>query len=260
MRDNFKELWEYRELLFLFIKRDITARYRQTFIGMLWAIIQPLFLMFIFTLIFSRFLNISSSGAPYPVFSYVALLPWTFFSRVFNNSSSSLLGKRALITKVWFPREILPVSEVFSSFFDFIIASLVFLVMLLFYQIPFTWNLLYILLLLPLQIVFAIGMSLLLSIGTVIFRDLKFALPLLVQLWMYGTPIIYSLKGIQGMWRNIFYLNPLTGIIEGYREVIIFGHPPHIDYLLVSLAFTLVVCVGGYRLFKKFERLIPDII
>ena len=255
-----RELVRYRYLIYVFTARDLLARYKQTFIGILWAIIQPLFLMLVFTVIFAKFLGVSTGGVPYPVFSYVALLPWTFMNRAISASSESLLNFKHLITKIYFPREVAPLSVVVSSFVDFGIGFFVFLLMMVYYHVPLTWNFLFILLLIPLQIIFAAGLALFLSSVTVIVQDLKFALPLFMQIWMYGTPIIYSVTNIKSSLKVLFYFNPLVGIIEGYRQTILLGKPPLWDFLAISTIFSLLFFVFGYWVFKKLEPYVIDII
>jgi lipopolysaccharide transport system permease protein len=255
-----REMVRYRYLIYVFTARDLLARYKQTFIGILWAIIQPLFLMLVFTVIFSKFLGVSTGGVPYPVFSYVALLPWTFLNRSITASAESLLNFKHLITKIYFPREIAPLSVVVSSFVDFTIGFLVFLAMLIYYHIPITANFLFIILLIPLQIMIAAGFSLFLSSVTVIIQDLKFALPLFMQVLMYASPIIYSVTNIKSSLKAVFYLNPLVGVIEGYRQTILFGKPPLWDFLGISFLFAIVFFFFGYWVFKKLEPYVIDII
>jgi lipopolysaccharide transport system permease protein len=260
MFKEIKEVYNFRYLLYIFTARDILARYKQTFIGVVWAVIQPLFLMLVFTIIFSRFLGVSSGGVPYPVFSYVALLPWTFLTRVINTSSASLISYKSLINKIYFPREVVPLSVVVSSLLDFFIGSLVFVLMLIYYKIPIEPTALYVLLLIPIQVIFAAGMSLLLSTVTVFIRDLKFAIPLFIQIWMYATPIIYSITNIKSNLRVIFYFNPVVGIIESYRQVILHGNQPLWNYLAISIVFSVILFLTSFRFFKKMEPIVVDII
>lgn len=260
MRPFLSALLEYKNLLYVFVLRDIVARYKQTAIGVGWAVIQPLFLMVIFSLIFGRFLGVSSGDVPYPIFSYVGILPWTFFSRSLLTASESLLNFGNLISKVYFPREIAPLSYVISSLVDFGIGLLVFLLLLIFYKVPLTLTFFYLLILIPIQIFLASGLAILLSGITVMVQDLKFALPLLIQILLYASPVIYSITNIQSQFKILFYLNPFVGIIESYRQVIIFNRPPVWDYLSISVLFGFLFTVGGWWLFKKLEPYFVDIL
>lgn len=259
MKSWLLELWKYRELVPLFVERDIQARYKQTFLGIFWAILQPLLMMGVLTLIFSNFLKVDSAGIPYPIFSYTALVPWTFIARTVTASSVSLLTYKSLITKVYFPREIVPLSVVLSSLVDFFLASLVFVGMMILYQVPVTISVLYVLILLPIQILFAGGIALFLSSLGILFRDIQFALPFMVQVWMYGTPVIYGLQGISSKYLPLFYLNPAAGIIEGYRRTVLFGEAPNWELLGVSVLFSFLFLGFSYWFFKRMELFIVDV-
>lgn len=260
MIKNLKELYEYRSLLWVFAYRDIKARYKQTSIGISWAIIQPMFLMFVFTLVFSHFFKVNTGGKPYPVFSYVALLPWTFLSRTITASGNQFLGSRSLITRIYFPREIIPLSTALSALVDFAFGSLVFILMLFYYHIPFTPAFLFILLILPVQLLLAGGLSLFSSAMMALFRDFEFAMPLLTQLWMYASPIIYSVHNLQPRFQSLFYLNPVTGIVDSYRTSILDGQIPDLGYLGSSALISLLLFISAYWLFKKVEYFVVDII
>lgn len=259
MIKHLKELYEYRSLLFAFVYRDIKARYKHTSLGIAWAVIQPLALMFVFTIVFSHFFKVNTGGAPYPVFSYVALLPWIFLSKSFRTSGASFIGSRKLISRIYFPREIIPLSTVLSALVDFAFGSLIFVLMLLYYKIPLTSSFSFILILLPLQIILASGLALLSSVLTALFRDLEFALPLLVQIWMYASPVIYSVRNLQERFRIFFYFNPTTGIFDGYRDSIVNGRLPDLGYLTASFIISLGFLFFGYWLFKRVEYLVVDI-
>lgn len=259
MIKHLKQLYSCRALLFVFVYRDIKARYKHTSLGIAWAIIQPLFLMFIFTLVFSYFFKVSTGGVPYPVFSYVALLPWSFISRVVSASGINFVGSRGLITRIYFPREIIPLSAVVSSLVDMAFGAVVFALMLIYYRIPPTLALLLVFLILPIQILLASGLALLSSVLMSLFRDLEFAMPLLIQLWMYASPVIYSVHNLQKRFKILFYFNPTTGIIEGYRDSIIHGRIPDLGYLGTSTVWALLIFIFGYWVFKRLEYLIVDI-
>lgn len=260
MREHLKELWAYRQLIPMFVERDIRARYKQTFIGFSWAIIQPFFLMIIFNVIFSKFLNVSSEGIPYPIFSYSVLVPWTFFQRSVTTSSESLPLQSNIVTKIYFPREIVPFSTIFSALIDFFIAFALFILMLVFYKIPITAYILLFPVLLIIQVAFAASLSLFFSGLSVIIRDLRYALPLFIQIWMYSSPVIYGISGLQPVYRKLLYLNPVTGILQGYRDIFLFQRFPMFDYLGISLLFTLFFLIFSYSFFKKIESVFIDLL
>src|SRR3989344_3052433 len=208
MKEHLMELWQYKNLIWLFVQRDLQARYKQTFLGVGWAVIQPLFLMLVFSLIFDKFLKVDSSGIPYPIFSYAALLPWLFISRSMNVGGWGLF--------------------------------LVFLV--------------------PMMILLAGALALIVSTLTAIFRDLQFAMPLFVQLWMYASPVIYGLQGIQKTYLPLFYLNPAAGIIDSFRRVILLNQAPNWGLLASSGIWAVGLFVFGYWLFKKLEGFVIDIL
>lgn len=260
MRSQLQELYEHRYLLYVFTARDLVARYKQTWIGVLWAVIQPLFLMFVFTVVFSKLLGVSTEGVPYPVFSYVALLPWTFLNRVLTAAATSLASFKSLITKIYFPREIAALAIVTSSLVDFFIGLAVFFILLAYYHIPLTVNFAYILILIPLQVLISAGFALFFSVMGVLVQDLKFALPLFTQVLMYATPVIYSITKIKSSLQVLFYFNPLVGLVEGYRQTILFGKPPLWDHLAVSAIFALLFLSFSYWLFKKLEPYAIDIL
>lgn len=260
MTSHLKELWGYRELLWILTQREIKVRYKQTALGILWAIVQPLSLMLIFTLVFSYFTTINSEGLPYPVFSYTSLLPWIFFQTAIQFGSMSVVNNSGLITKVWFPREILPFSSVFAAFVDFLIASTLLLGLMFWYQIVPSATSLWLLILIPLQLAMTVGIALLTAALVVLFRDLKFVIPLLLQLLFYATPIIYSINIIPDRFFRLVLANPLTGLIDSYRRVLLLGQPPHPVYLATSTVIGLLLLVGGYWFYKKVDGGFADII
>lgn len=260
MTSHLKELWGYRELLWILTQREIKVRYKQTALGILWAIVQPLSLMLIFTLVFSYFTTINSEGLPYPVFSYTSLLPWIFFQTAIQFGSMSVVNNSGLITKVWFPREILPFSSVFAAFVDFLIASTLLLGLMFWYQIVPSATSLWLLILIPLQLAMTVGIALLTAALVVLFRDLKFVIPLLLQLLFYATPIIYSINIIPDRFFRLVLANPLTGLIDSYRRVLLLGQPPHPVYLATSTIIGLLLLVGGYWFYKRVDEGFADII
>lgn len=260
MFDNVKELYKYRELLWVLTQREIKVRYKQTFFGIAWAVIQPLSLMLIFTLIFSYFTQINSEGIPYPIFSYAALLPWTFFQTAIQFGSMSVLNNSGLVTKIWFPREILPLSSLLAALVDFLIACLLLIPLLIIFHIPITIQLLWIVLLIPLQVIIAAGIAFLTSALVVLFRDLKFVIPLALQILFYATPVIYSINIIPDRFFKLVLANPLTGLIDSYRRILLQGQPPQPYYLITSIIIGIVILVSGYWFYKQVDKQFADII
>lgn len=228
------EIWRHRELLWVLTLREIQVRYTQSVLGVVWAVLQPLAMMLMFTLIFSVLLKVPSDGVPYPVFSYSAIAFWTFFSGSLGRAIPSLEANEGIIKKIYFPRELFPISSVFSAMFDLVIAFVIFLVIMLYYHTPFTLNMLYVVPLVVIQTIFTIGVCFFASALNVYYRDVKYALPLIVQLWMYATPIIYPMSSIPERFSKFYLLNPMTGIIESYRNVLIKGSGP-----------STILCRGG---------------
>ncbi len=256
-----RELTRHRELLWLITQREIKVRYKQSLLGIVWAILQPLSLMIVFSVFFSLFARMPSDGIPYPIFSYAALLPWTFFSTSLSFAVPSLVTNSHIITKIYFPREIVPLASVLAAFLDFIIASGIFVLMLVYYRISITWNILYVLPLLAIQITFTAGICLLLSAFTVLYRDVRHMLPLLIQLWMFITPILYPVSVVPGSWRAWYMiLNPMAVIIDGYRRAVIQGLPPRLDYLGLAVVISCLLVWFGYKYFKYLEREFADIV
>jgi lipopolysaccharide transport system permease protein len=256
-----RELWRHRELLWLFAQREIKVRYKQSLLGVLWAVLQPFSLMLVFTVFFSWFARMESDGIPYPLFSYAALLPWTFFSTALSFAIPSLISNSHIITKIYFPREIVPLASLLAAFLDFIIAAGIFVGLLLFYRVTPTWNLLYVIPLIVVQITFTTGICLLLSAFTVLYRDVRYALPLLIQIWMFVTPILYSATVVPPRWHNWYFaLNPMAAIIDGYRRAVVQGQAPQLRYLALAALVSCLLVWGGYKYFKHLEREFADIV
>lgn len=256
----FKELWQYRELLYFLVWRDLKVRYKQTVLGIAWAVIQPLFTMFVFFFFFGKVVQIPSDGLPYPVFSYSALVAWTYFSGAGTYGANSLIGNTNLLTKVYFPRATIPCAAVISGLPDFVISSLMMIGILAYYQIPLTWGLLlWPVLVLPLALL-ALGMSLLLSALNVKYRDMKYAVPFGFQLWMYASPIVYPMSIVPEHLRTWLALNPLVGIIEAFRSLLVPSKTTDWSMLAISLAVTVAVFLIGSLYFYKAERTFADII
>lgn len=258
---DFKEIWAYRELLYFLTKRDIKVRYKQTVLGGLWAIIQPAFTMIIFTLFFGRLAKIPSDGIPYPIFVYVGLLPWTYFANAVSNSGNSLVGSANLITKVYFPRLIVPSSASLAGLLDLFIAMFLLGVLMIHYQ--FAPNVIGILIfpfLVCLTFFCALGVGLWLSAMNVHYRDIRYAIPFLIQIWMFVSPVIYPVSMIEEKYQWLLALNPMGGVINAYRASIL-GHQP-IDWTLlgISAAMILLVLISGLLYFRRMEKVFADVV
>jgi len=256
---NLNDLWQYRDLLYILTLRDIKVRYKQTVLGVLWAVIQPLFMMIIFTAFFGRLAGIPSDGIPYPLFVYAGLLPWIFFSNALNSSGNSLVGNSSLITKVYFPRMIIPISAVASGLIDVLISFGLLLLLMLYYGIGFSPNIMMLPILTLLTALLATAIGMWMSALNVKYRDIRYALPFLIQLWMFATPIIYPSSLIPDKWRWLFILNPLTGLIEGYRSAI-FGTPFDFVGLGVSIFIIFAALIYSAYTFRQMERGFADIV
>lgn len=249
-----------RELVVSLTYRQIYARYRQSVLGMAWAVVRPIATVTIFTIVFSYIARFPSDDLPYPLFVFGALLPWTLLSSALGAGVPSLTNQRNLVAKIYFPREILPIAAILASAVDFIIAALIFLILLLFYQVGITWNLLYVIPILLIEVVFLVGLVLLLSMANVWFRDVSHAISLLVQFWMYLTPIIYPLSMVPERFRWLYDLNPMVGIVEGFRAAVLKGQSPDLSLLSISLIAAVVTFTLGYALFKQREFQFADVI
>ncbi|MEZ4593085.1 MAG: ABC transporter permease [Chloroflexota bacterium] len=242
--------------------REIRVRYKQSVLGAAWAILQPLAQMVILTFVFSRIARIETD-VPYPIFSYTALLPWTLFHTAISFGVNSLINNMNLVTKTYFPREVLPLGIIGAALFDFLISSTIFVLMMMYYRVPVTAQLLWIPLLLLIQIFLMLGVMLLGSALTVFFRDVRFVVPLGLQLWMYATPVIYPLKLVEEnipQLRTVYALNPMVGIVESYRNVILRGVPPNFTDLGMATAVSILLFIVAYIVFKRLEVLFNDLI
>lgn len=254
------ELWSYRQLLFFFVWRDVKVRYKQTLIGSAWAVLQPFAAMILFTVFFGNLLDLSTEGIPGPVFYYSALLPWTYFSLAVVTASNSVVGNQNLIHKIYFPRLLLPMSSVLPGVIDFAIAFVVLVVLMLVYGVGFGLPFLLFPLFLFMAVLLALALGVWLSILNARFRDIRFVVPFLVQMLFFASPVVYSADQIPDEWRVLYGLNPLVGIIDGFRWSITgVGGAPGLSVLL-SVAFVLVVLVGGLVYFRKEEATIADIV
>ena len=258
------QLWEYRELIFALTQREIKARYRQSLLGIGWAIIQPLAFMVVFSLVFGRFARLPSDGLPYPIFSYTALVPWTFLANALTTATIGLVSQRSVVTKTYFPREVIVISQVGARFVDFVAAALVLAGMLVWYGIAPTWWLLLVPVLVIIEVVLILGLSLITSALHVSFRDIAPVVTLGLQVWLYLTPVSYALSLVRDaipdyLW-PVYMLNPMVGIIDAFRSVVAHGRAPDWGTLAVSTLTSLVLLVAAYLYFKRAERVFADII
>ncbi|MDQ3010210.1 MAG: ABC transporter permease [Acidobacteriota bacterium] len=258
-----RDLWQYRELLYFLTWRDLKVRYKQTALGAAWAVMQPLFTMLLFTLFFGRLARLPSDNLPYPLFAYAGLLPWTFFANALTSASNSLVGSSNLITKVYFPRLLMPGAAVLAGLADFACAFVVLALLMFWYQVPVGANLLLLPALLLLTAALALGVGLWLAAWHVKYRDVRYLIPFLIQFWMFATPIIYPASMVPEQYRLLFALNPLTGIIEGYRVALLGElNGARFDWtaLGISALITLAVLVYAAYDFRRLESHFADLV
>jgi lipopolysaccharide transport system permease protein len=259
-------LWQYRDLLITLTAHRIKVRYKQSALGLAWAVIQPLSLMLIYTVMFSLIAKIPSEGTPYAVFAYTALLPWTTFATALANATNGVVSHAGLITKVYFPREILPLSYIIAALVDFAIAALVLGGLLVHYRVPLTLNALFAIPIIATMMVFALAAGLFLSVLQVRLRDIGVAMPLLLQLWMFGTPVVYPLRVVMESERvpaavkTLYGLNPMVGIVENFRRVVLQGIEPDVKSFAISVGVSLVLLPLAYAYFKRTEATMADFI
>ncbi|MDI1253522.1 ABC transporter permease [Thermomonas sp.] len=260
LREDLREIWAYRDLLVLLIQRDVSIRYKQSTVGIGWAVIQPLVTMVIFTVVFGNFAKLPSEGYPYALFTMCALVPWTFFARALAGASGSIVGSANMVTKVYFPRLILPISKTVSGIVDFGVAFGVLVVMLLIYRVPPSVGLLWLPLFVLLALATALGIGLWLTALNVKYRDIGLLVPFLTQIWMYASPIAYSTTIIPAKWIWIYSLNPISGVVEGFRWALLGKAPPAMGPLALSCAVVVVMLVSGLWYFRRTERTFADMI
>ncbi len=253
-------VWLYRELLYFLAWREIKVRYKQTVIGAVWAILQPLLTMVIFTVVFGNFAKIPSDGLPYPLFAYVALLPWEYFSQAISRSGVSVVNDANLIRKIYFPRLIIPLAAVVTPLADFCLSFLILLGMMLWFHVIPTWGMMALPLFLLMALLTALSAGLWLSALNVRYRDIRYTIPFLTQLWMYASPIAYPVSLIPEKWRLLYSLNPLVGVVEGFRWALLGKESPDFSIMAVSAVVVLVVLLGGLVYFKKMEQTFADVI
>jgi lipopolysaccharide transport system permease protein len=254
------ELWSYRELLYFFVWRDIKIRYKQTVIGAAWAVLQPLLAMAVFTLFFGRLAHMSSDGLPYQVFSYCGLLPWLYFAAALQNSTNSIVENQRLVTKVYFPRLALPIASVFASLVDLAISFVMFAVLMAYYGVHPSSSVLWFPAFLLLAVLTAMGVGMWLSALNAIYRDVRYVLPFLIQFWLFASPVVYSSSIVPAKWRWLYGLNPMAGVIEGFRWSLTgHGQAPG-RMVFVSAAAVILILLGGAVYFQKMETTIADVV
>lgn len=258
---NLRDLWVYRELVFFMVWRDVKVRYKQTMFGMAWAVIQPVMTMLVFTFLFGKVAKLPTDGIPYPIFSYTALLPWGLFVNALNNGSRSLVTHNNMVTKIYFPRLILPMASVFAGVVDFAIAFVILVFLMFYYKVTPAWHLLWTLpLFLLLGLITALGVALWLSAINVKYRDVNQALPFLTQFWLFATPVAYSSSVISQKWQLVYSLNPMAGVVNGFRWALLgSGNGPDIA-LWVSVGISVLILITGLFYFRSMEKTFADTI
>jgi lipopolysaccharide transport system permease protein len=256
---NLRELWAYRESLYFLTWREIKVRYKQTALGFAWAIIQPLFMMIVFTLFFGNLAKVPSEGIPYPLFNYTALLPWTLFSEGITRSSMSVVQDYSLVNKVYFPRLVMPLSGVISPLVDFVIAFLILVAMMFYYDYAPTVSLLWLPAFIVLALMTSLGVGLWLSAINVKYRDIRYVIPFLIQLWLFASPVVYSSSLLPSRWQAIYGLNPMAGVIEGFRWSLLGTKPPS-SLITISVLIVVVILISGAFYFRRSEKIFADVI
>lgn len=256
---DWKELWVYRELLYVLTIRDIKVRYKQTALGFAWAIIQPVMMMVVFSIFFGHLAQMPSEGFPYPIFVYAALLPWTFFANSITNSANSLVGSANLVSKVYFPRIIIPLSSVGSGLVDFAVSAAVLLLLMIYYGVGLTLHLLMAPVLVAAAVLTALGVGTCLAALNVAYRDFRYVVPFLVQFWLFATPVVYPATLVPRNWQWVLYLNPMAGVIEGFRSAFL-DRPFDFPGMIISFMIATFLFAAGIAYFEKVERQFADII
>jgi lipopolysaccharide transport system permease protein len=254
------ELWEYRELLFFLTWRDIIIRYKQTMLGATWAILQPFLTMIVFTVFFGMVVKVPSDGLPYPLFYFIALVPWTFFANGLTLSSNSLVSSANMIKKVYFPRLAIPIATILAGLVDFALAFVVGLGLMLYYHYPLKLTALWLLPFLLLALVISLGVGLWFSALNVQYRDIRYVVPFLIQVWLFATPIAYPSSMLGEPWRTIYGINPMAGVVEGFRWALLGSTMPSVPMLAVSAAAALVIMVSGLFYFRRMEKTFADVV
>jgi lipopolysaccharide transport system permease protein len=258
---NLKDLWIYRELIYFLTWRDLKVRYKQSVLGVLWAILKPFMNMVVFSIFFGTLAKVPSDGIPYPIFAYVALLPWGFFESALLVSARSMLQSGGMVSKIYFPRIIVPLSSVFANLVDFLIAFVILIGMMIYYQIAPTINVLWLPLFLLLAMVTAIGVGLWFSALLVMYRDINYLLPFITQLWMFISPVVYSSSMVPEKWQWLYSINPMSGVVYGFRWALL-GAPESISLVSIGISsvIALIVFISGLFFFRRMERVFADMI
>lgn len=257
---NLSELWQYRELLYFLSWRDVKVRYKQTVLGVLWAILQPFFTMLVFSIFFGKLAKVPSDGIPYPIFAFAALVPWTLFANALTQSSNSLVQSANLIKKVYFPRLVIPIASVLAGTVDFLFALIVLLGMMLFYGIVPTANIVWLPVFLLLTCGTALAVGLWLSALNVKFRDVRYTIPFLTQFWLFATPIAYPSSLLSEPWRTLYGLNPMAGVVEGFRWALLGAETAPGPLVIVSVGTMLAMLMAGLAFFRRVEKTFADIV
>lgn len=257
---DFREVWRYRELLYFLAWRDVKVRYKQTGLGVAWALLQPVAAMVVFTVIFGRVSGIKPHGVPYPVFVYAGLVPWTYFSASLTQASTSLVGNTNLITKVYFPRLVIPLGVVLVPFVDFVLAFVVLVAMMAGWQVAPNWHVVALPAFVLLGLLTAVGIGLFLAAVNVRYRDVPYAIPFLTQMWMFASPVIYPVSFLSGQWHWVLSINPMTGVLEGVRWSLIAQEAPNWGVVGVSCAVAVAAAIFGLVYFRRFEDDFADVI
>jgi lipopolysaccharide transport system permease protein len=255
-----RELWDYRELLYFLVWRNVKVLYKQTVIGAAWAILQPLLTMLIFTVVFIKFANVPSNGLPYPIFSFAALLPWTFFAKALNQSVLSVVNNSNLVTKVYFPRLLLPISAVLSGLVDFAISFMFFIAMMAWFEIIPSWQIIFLPVFVLMTILTALSVSMWFSAINVRYRDVGQAMPFVIQLWMFASPVAYPASVVPDEWRLLYNLNPMSGAIEGFRWALTGAEEVPLFPVALSMAIVLALLYGGLLFFRRMEDSFADVV
>ena len=257
---NLKELWRYRELLYFFVWREVKLRYKQTVIGVGWAVIQPLMTMAVFTIFFGNLAQVPSEGIPYPLFSFAALVPWTYFATSVTSITQGMVKNRRLITKIYFPREIIPLSVILSGLLDFAVAFVVLGGMLVFYRVHVTYAILFVPLLVFLMVLVVAGIGVWAAALNTVFRDVAYVMPFLMQVWLFATPVIYAASLVPEQWRIVYLLNPMVGVIEGFRWALLGVTTDIFQPIAASIIMSVILWLTAFIYFGHISQTIVDVI
>lgn len=257
---NWEELWQFRDLFYFMIRRDIKTQYAQSIMGIGWAVIQPVFRMVIFTIVFGRLANIDSDGVPYAIFSYAAVVPWTYFSSALTSATNSLIGASSMITKVYFPRLVIPIAPVIGKLVDFGIAFVILFLMMIYFNIPLTRWALLVPLLVIMMILAASGIGMWLTALAVQFRDVRYGMGLFIQLFMYASPVVYPASSVPEAYRLIYAINPMVGVIEGFRAALLGTTAIPWDFIAMGMVSSIVILFSGLVYFRRMEKFFADVV